>query len=267
MKIIDYTSNYIQHVCNNNDFDSYEKCCPELFEHYYKFWSKKDRDNIFNEPDIELSANKITSFIAFFKDKFKKQKFNTNQLTIILFVGAGNTNGHAFKYKNKFFVWIPVETYKTETDIKIFITHEIAHALHYKHSPDFYFNNHDEQLTVGRQLITEGLATYFSKRILSCSNKKALWGDYIDSPSYTKWMNACENQISQIKSAVLDNFDKPELTGLFQANDKSDVLNYRAGYYLGLQLIEQFVENNFLSLEELLQIPRPEFENDIKQTL
>lgn len=268
MKIIDLTSNYIHHVCEQNDFDSYEKTCPELFEHYYKFWSQRKHTNIFDKSDIQSSHKMILSLIPKIENKFLSHNIDIHNLTLIIFVGMGNTNGHAFKYQNQFVVWIPVETYKNKIDSEVFITHEIAHALHYTNSNTFYFFNQNEQKQIGRQLITEGLATYFSKIILNITDEKALWGNYLETSRLETWMISCEKQFEAIKTIVKNNFySANNQLGLFYANDEKDILNFRAGYFAGLKLVEQIVEINRLTPIDLLQMSKNRFEKFILSLL
>lgn len=268
MKVIDLTTEYINQLSNQNDFNSYENTCPELFAHYYKFWSHKDNSKIFQEADVISSHELILSILPKIENKFSSYNIDIHNMTIILFVGMGNTNGHAFKYQNQFVVWIPIETYNNKIDTEVFITHEITHALHYTNSSKFYFENKKEQKHIGRQLITEGLATYFSKIILEISDEKALWGEYLVNDELSKWMNDCDEQFATIKTVVRNNFDLSDNhLGLFYANDKNDILNYRAGYYAGLKLVEQIIKSENLSLSEILQIPRERFEKLILSML
>ncbi len=268
MKIIDLTKVYINHVCKQKDFISYEKSCPELFEHYYQFWSYRDNTKIFLESNIISSRDLILSILPKLENKFSNNNIDINSITMILFVGMGNTNGHAFKYQDQFIVWIPVETYTNKIDTEVFMTHEIAHALHYTDSPKFYFENEKQQKHIGRQIITEGLATYFSKTVLGISGEKALWGEYLAIDTLTKWMNDCQKQFDTIRTVVKNNFYSTDnRLGLFYANDKEDILNFRAGYYAGLKLVEQITKSQNISLMELSKIPREKFEKLILSLL
>ncbi|HDL00733.1 MAG TPA: hypothetical protein ENH23_00675, partial [candidate division Zixibacteria bacterium] len=153
-------------------------------------------------------------------------------------------------------------------DTEVFMTHEIAHALHYTDSPKFYFENEKQQKHIGRQIITEGLATYFSKTVLGISGEKALWGEYLAIDTLTKWMNDCQKQFDTIRTVVKNNFYSTDnRLGLFYANDKEDILNFRAGYYAGLKLVEQITKSQNISLMELSKIPREKFEKLILSLL
>lgn len=268
MKLIDLTEDYIDNVCSNNNFDAYHQKCLTLFTHYYQYWSSKIESKVYQKSEIIKSRDLVVSVISNLEKKFRSQKIDISQLTIILFVGMGNTNGHAFRYQDSFAVWIPVETYTNIADAEVFITHEIAHGLHYENSPKFYFESKHELKHIGRQLITEGVATYFSKMILEISNEKALWGNYLDSDSLHSWMQTCDSQFAQINKLVIDNFNNTnDNLEIFYANDREDIYKFRCGYYAGFKLVEGIVKKNNLTLAGLLKLPKDIFEKEILSIL
>lgn len=261
MQIIDLTPDYIRHIIKNKDNDAYENCHPELFAHYYKYWSKKQESDVVNESVIGTGRALVQSLLPQIEKNFAAHDLDIARMKLILFVGQGTTNGHAFKHDGEFVVWIPVETYCNEIDTTVFITHEIVHAVHYRQTPFFYFDNIGEKQSVARQLITEGLATYCTTVVARISREKALWGDYLDAQAVEKWMQTCAQEIESIKKLAKENFTATEhQLGLFYANDPDDIMNYRAGYYLGLLLVEQIAEKYKLSLNDLLCLPRASFE-------
>ena len=116
-------------------------------------------------------------------------------------------------------VWIPVETYDSKINTEIFLTHEIIHALHYQISPHYYFSNKDELIQIQRQLITEGIATYGTKTILSTSSELALWGDYLSYQEIEQWLHECNSELENLKFLVKNNLlNSDNKLELFYAN-------------------------------------------------
>lgn len=189
-------------------------------------------------------------------------------IDFVLFVGQGTSNDHAFKDDKKFMVWLPLEGYETKLQAKVFITHEIIHAFHYARSSNFYFNNVAEKRSIGRQLITEGLATYLSMKVLKVDEGTALWADYLTNYKLKSWFQEYLQKEKMLCGFILKNFSSSDpKIGLFYANDPTDIVNYRAGYYVGLKLIEDSAKKEGLSDQDLLNISRNSFENIAKRWL
>lgn len=269
MNIVDLIPGYIKHVLENDNYVLYHKMYPELFEHYYKFWSKLNVHNTrFDRKQIIDSRNRIVSFIKKNYEALKKYNRSFKELKVVLFVGDGFTNGHAFKDKDKLVVWIPVETYSNNTDIQIFVTHELLHGIHYLKVPEFYFTTDEEKRRLSRQLITEGLASYGTQRLTGVSEETALWGDYLTGKKLTNWMNSCEKEFDNLKKFAKENYDSTENgQALFWAADENDIYKYRAGYYLGMKLLQQLDNSEKLGLNGLLSFPRFDLEAAVYELL
>ncbi len=194
--------------------------------------------------------------------------FDLSNIDCVLFVSQGTSNGHAFKDGKKFVVWIPIEGYETKLQTLVFITHEIVHGLHYSYSPDFYFKNVSEKLSVARQVITEGLATYLSMKILSVNEGVALWADYISKDKIKIWLQKCRQKEQELYNFVLKNFPSrsPKIE-LFYANDSKDIYQNRAGYFVGLQAIGQICKDRKINAMDLLKIHRKKFEKIVIEQL
>lgn len=185
-----------------------------------------------------------------------------------LFVGQNCSNGHAFKENGRFNVWLPVEAYESKEDIDTFVIHEIVHAFHYSANPKFYFKTKEEKMNVGRQLITEGIATYLTSKILKVSDKKALWADLLDQKELRDWFSACEDKRRELFDHVLNNFSlSKEDIQIFWANDPSDIYKYRAGYFVGLEVIKEFVRKEKVSDIDIINIKRDILEEKVKGIL
>ncbi|MCP4580488.1 MAG: hypothetical protein GY839_02640 [candidate division Zixibacteria bacterium] len=258
MKIIDLTDYYTEYLANNGDLGTYEKSYPALFNHYFKYWADRIKPVAkISKAEISNRVKLITDSLNYLELKFNMAGFDIANLKIVLFVGVNKTNGHAFKDGDEYIVWLPIETYFSRQLCDVFISHEIGHALHYMSSEDFYFNDLSEKLTVSRQLVTEGLATFLSMKILNIGEGEALWADYLSREDKERWLSQCLLERKTLNKFVLDNFNKNDSRiGLFYANDPDNIYYFRAGYYVGLKLIEEVSAATKIGLSELLEMPR-----------
>ncbi len=213
------------------------------------------------EKEVATRSSFILNELPDIEKKFTASGLNISNLDIVLFVGQDTSNGHAFKDDGKMVVWIPIESYVTSILARVFITHEIIHALHYIKSPDYYTENHEDLRRMSRELLTEGLATYLTAKILNIDNLTALWADYLPDDQAKAWLDECERRETELFKYIFDNYDQnaPNIR-LFQAADPDDILKFRSGYYAGMQIVERIGRDMGIRPVELLDIPRDEFE-------
>ena len=269
MQIIDLTENYSRDFIQGGDRQAYENSFPELFEHYYHYWTKRELAIArVNNEDINTRKAWIKKLIEKLKPALAEHGLDMDSPVLVYFIGVGTTNGHAFRHNDKLYVWLPLETYTSQKLVDIFVTHEIAHALHYQHSPEFYTDDIDDKLQTGRQLITEGLATYATQKLLGVPSLKALWADYLSEDDARKWLQTCEAERRDLYRLLADNYclSNPDIK-IFYADNPENIYEYRSGYYAGLKLIEKYAEITGLSLKDLLKLTRPGFDNDILDLL
>jgi len=265
MQVIDLTENYLRDYIQNGNRQAYENSFPELFEHFYQFWTRRENDIAqVNSEDIQLRQNWINQLIEKLSRRLIDREYGLEAISLSYFIGVGTTNGHAFKWRNRYCVWLPLETYTSTELVNVFVTHEIVHALHYQHSPAFYFDSRKEKLQISRQLITEGLATYITLKLLGISDLQALWADYLSESDARKWQRACEAEENNLYRLIGERYyESDQDIGIFNAADPKDIYRFRSGYYAGLKLIENYANKNNLTLNNLLQLPRGQFEKDI----
>jgi hypothetical protein len=235
---------------------------PQLFEHYYKFWAKRTihqsvlkKNEIIKKRDIIISAiKKIIPILVKFNSQIK-------EIPIALFIGENNSNGHAFLDDKEFVVWIPVERYGTYEEARVFVTHEIIHALHYSMNGEYYFDTNDEKNNISRLLLTEGIATYLTRELLKLTDKEALWADYLKKRQLNDWMKQCEDSIIELKKYFHSKFisSDPNIK-LFIADNPNDIFSYRSGYFVGLRFIDHIVQMYSLTYEELLLLSKTDME-------
>jgi len=260
----DLTTQYISFVIEENDPSRYEKEYPSLFAHYHRFWSGDHTYYEKNAESIKSKSNLIFSRLPCIQSAFARIGLNTNDVDIILFVGNRTSNGHAFYDNGKFVVWIPVETYSTQSQVDIFVTHEIIHALHYWNVPEFYFHSKAEQYSFPRQIITEGIATYLTSYVLGCDPLTALWADYLSTADAQKWYDRCETSKKDLYKYALDNFNAYDpANSFFTISDSDDVMHNRGGYYVGLKVIQHIIEQNKCRVHDLLIMNRQEIETKV----
>ncbi len=261
MRIIDLTWAYLETVGGGKSLAEYERSFPALFEQYFLFWADRKLFSLsLTRKEVEERLRRMQSQLPFLEEKLKAFGFETENITLVLFVGQNTSNGHAFTHEGKWYVWLPLETYETNSQRAIFVTHEIIHAIQYMNRPEFFFETIQEKNTIGRELITEGLATYFTMKVLNCSLGEALWADYISPDEVGAWLSQCRSRESELCQFALRVWQADEITELFYANDPSDILKYRAGYYLGFRVMEEMVKRGLKTENDLLQLERKEFE-------
>ncbi|MBI2251988.1 MAG: hypothetical protein HYU63_04475 [Armatimonadetes bacterium] len=265
MTVIDLTDFYIKHILEENNLEAYENSLPELFQHYFKFWASREIwHKELDRGEVIKRKNLVLSRLPCIEEKLKQCDFDAGTFQIILWVGQGTTNGHAFKYKNNFAIFLPLEGYTTEKQADIFITHEIMHAFHYRASPKFYFRTEEEQTLFLPQLITEGLATYLTKKIWKINDGEALWADYISDDARKKWLEKCKNENAELLKEVKNLMAAKNCqTDLFSGVDPSNIRKSRAGYFIGLKLVEAAAARRNISNLDLLKLKQAEFENII----
>ena len=174
----------------------------------------------------------------------------------------------AFFDDDQFVVWLPVECYNTELDISVFVTHELVHGLHYIAVNDFYFNNKEDKSSFSRQLITEGLATYLTREIRGLTEEQSLWGAYLPKRKLTAWCKQCQESLPELKQFAKEHYNTTDNGNLFfAAADEDDIFKNRAGYFLGLRLIEELMVVRDITANEIINYPRHELEQAIFELL
>lgn len=238
---------------------------PELFEHYSEFWSDKTLPFETNNEKIKLGEKLVLEGLLEIEKLLTTNSIPANEINIVLFVGQNVANGHAALLKGEWWVWLPVETYSSKEQVLAFVTHEIIHALHYRNVPDFYFTNKQQKQLTGRQVMTEGVAMLLTKKFTGLSAKQTLWADFLTDEKYLGWNSKYENSKTEIIKLVLDQWDS-NAKGLFQANSANDIFNFRVGYAIAMEAVED-VFLNFQNILQLLTVPYDQFEESIKSVL
>lgn len=174
---------------------------------------------------------------------------------VMIVDGCATSNGHALLLEGNPTAWISASNYPTSETIRVFATHEIIHALHYAYTPAYYFQTQSEKNLVGRQLVTEGLATYLTQQLLHISPAEALWSDYLSLAERDQIMTRYFAHQTESIRKILHDRDRSD-TAYFYSSNKQDVDTYRSGYYIGLLAIETVAREQHLKILDLLSTPR-----------
>jgi len=262
MRVVDLIPGYLKYIIDEDNYVRYQNMYPQLFEHYYRFWTQRKihqsvlkKNEILKKRDLIISAMKKTIPVLIKFDSKAKE------IPIALFIGEGFFNGHAFLDDDEFVVWIPVERYNTVEEARVFVTHDIIHAIHYSKNMEFYFDTLDKKNKVSRLLFTEGIATYFSREILKLTDGHALWADFLKKRQLDGWLKQCEDNFYDLKKYIYERFysTDPNIK-LFKSDNPNDILTYRSGYFIGLKFVDYLVNSYSLTSEQLLLLSNPDME-------
>lgn len=272
MKIQDLTESFIEYAIQKDDFAAYESYFPSLFDHYYQYWGgPRGKYPAYLNPEIiRENAERVRSELHHIENSFQNAGLGLDETEIVLFVGKKCSNGHVFKDQNRFFTWIPVETYPSRCSVSVFVTHELVHALHYEMTPSFFFDDLETKNHVGRQLITEGIATFLTAEILEVDDLTALWADYLPTEWLQKWMAKRSRNVVTLSQWALDNFDTSyEDNDFFNyyGLDNEDLLSSRSGYFLGNEVLKEVKQQYKLDAKDILGLNRNELEVFVKESL
>lgn len=180
--------------------------------------------------------------------------------------GCQSSNGHALLLNGQPTAWVSVSNYPSDETIKVFGTHEVIHALHYGYVSEYHFESKSEKDHVGRQLATEGLATFVTEKLLNLSESEALWSDYLTPNDLKLLMDEYRKHQSESATNILRDWDKTDSL-YFYANDRSDVDKYRSGYFIGRSVIARIAEQDEIGIYELLTMPRSVLDAKAKDVL
>ncbi len=231
MEIIDHTKAFQKLLNGELTWENYKRTSPEFFQHYFSFWANdQGAHRLRTKKELERRCSLVSSYLRISERKLTEMGYETDSLSAFLFVGQDTANGHALKLNGRFTAWLAIETFETSLQAKIFATHELFHAIHYRESPSCYFNGHEEMHSVSRQLITEGVATYLTKNLWQSSDGVALWADLLSPKILEDWLKNCERSKKALIDLTLTHFESPE-SGLeiFYASDAQSVLSFKGG--------------------------------------
>ena len=166
---------------------------PELFDDYIRFWGSRPLSDV-RIPSHEECQDRVNTI----RDVYGEVGSRLVEMAgltgpppdLIVIVGSGSASGHAVKIGESFAAWVDVVSLPTPKQIRVFVTHELAHALHYTVNPSRYHSPATFHIVI-RKLWTEGVATYLTMRTLDCTPEEALWADFLSPEELERWMARC----------------------------------------------------------------------------
>ena len=241
----------------------------EFLDHYQKFWAGTTIENSsLSANEIALRQALVLRHVNASAELLRVRGFSTDRIRAILFVGNGSANGHAYLDREGAVAWFAIECFKRELETKVFTMHELIHALHYAARPEFSFQTIEQKNTVWRQLITEGIATYLTKRLWNLTDEETLWADALPPEQIQSWMTACRDSEKRLFDLLRENFESHDLSiDLFYASNPADIFSFRAGYYVGMKVIESIATQYHLSHCDLLNVTSAEMKRLVLETL
>jgi len=116
MEILDLTGAYLVTVAKSGSLEEYEKSFPGLFEHYFRFWAPREKFRvILDESAVAERRQAMLCKLPVIAERFTSKGLDLSGISVVLFVGQDTSNGHVFFQDGKWYVWLPIETYVTET--------------------------------------------------------------------------------------------------------------------------------------------------------
>ena len=271
MQVNDLTERFIEHVMERQDEERYEACFPELFEHYFRFFGPgRGYPSDLTTAAIRACRDRIQRQLPDMVNRFAQAGWDLDPLEVVLFVGQDCSNGHALLQENRVIVWLPVETYRSSLAVQFFVSHEILHALHYQRAPSFWFEEMEARNHLGRQLLTEGVATLVTKELLGVDDTTALWADCVPRDWAEAWVLRRKFHLRGLAEYAQKRFDTSSRdNGFFwyTGDLDEDVYQNRAGYFLGLETVRAIRDELGLTAKGLLKMARKPMESHAKNLL
>ncbi len=268
LSILDLVPSYLHHVVDKGNEAAYYATYPALFEHLLRYWDG-DGFPAYEATTLYRRAAAIKAALTPLARRWRQQGVD-DALDVVLLAWKGTSNGHAFRdeARGRTVVWLPVEGYPSPLRVRVFVTHEMAHALHYHRRPEFYFRDEAARCQVGRQLLTEGVATLLSACLWALEPLTALWADFLPREEGTRWLRRCQAAEGEMAAFALQRWASHEAdNAFFSLQDEEDVLRYRGGYYLALRLLARIAAEHQMSALTLLDVPRERLEGWARTTL
>lgn len=197
----------------------------------------------------------IASFLASScKDRLHQINTYINQeikVGIIIFFGDCCYDGHGILIDHKPYVFFDLNAIIPRRNIynfKMFVTHEILHAIHYFLNPEFYPKNHHTSVEQYLKLLfSEGIATYLSYQISGGKIEHSYWFGYLTTEQVGEWMKNCKQFKKDIgiglRRIISEQTFEPSLYNrLFGIEDLEKITSYRTGYFYGAEIVKNLLK-------------------------
>jgi uncharacterized protein YjaZ len=269
MDVVSLTPQFVRFLKGEISEAEYIALNPSFFKHYFTYWAHQGSfESKYSSLEYSVRDERVRKHIILATEKLSSIGLSLSAISSLIFVGSEAANGHAFKFDDRFIAWFALETFSSEEEATVFVMHELIHTLHYHASPDFYFETPADRRLIWRQLITEGIATYLTFDALGVTESEALWADFLPKPQLEDWMASCKQQEKDLFQYILDNYDSCDASiAIFYAANPKDIWAFRAGYYVGLQVIKKIIKNSQMTAAQLLSVPANRLRQQVKDVL
>jgi len=191
-----------------------------------------------------------------------KEKLNISDIPdIVLFVGDGTIDGHGVLIEEEAYGFFELTTLKNSLSsyhAEVFLVHEIIHPIHYQLNKDFSPQNWNSvEEYYFKRLICEGIATYFSKNVISTLIEEAYWFGYLKQDELNEWINYCKEARHEISKKLKRSLKEKKLDSnlyrqLFCILGNEKLTQFRLGYYYGSQIMEKI--NKKFTFEQIINL-------------
>lgn len=179
-----------------------------------------------------------------------------SDFAVYLLIGLGHIDGTAMP-SNPPFLYFGLERYVSLENLEYLVPHEYNHLV--RMTSLYGIGNGPSELTLGDSVISEGLATSFSASFL---------GDNINLAKILQMTNEnlgqCHQQRQRLFHEILDLWNEPITSSTYStvmkylmANGNTTEIPERSGYYVGNQIIQDLVLENY-NIADLTKMPATE---------
>ena len=249
----------------------------EFIQAYEEFFSKDARARIsktlqgIDKAELEKAALLVENQLQSLYKEFSQALPELDLPDSVLFIGDAVTDGHGIKVNDRWYLFIDLNTVVNQQrhmgNMKWFLAHELAHAIHYSVASEFFRSEYaSAEDHILKYMMAEGIATWVSMKICDIPENRAFWGDFLDDEQISQWkQHAAENKTlvgQQIKKAVKEDHNHSEINRrLFYVLNMENLEQKRTGYLYGFEIIDRIASQK--NLIQLLKTPYSEMRPQI----
>jgi len=217
----------------------YREELPELFDDYMRFWGAPPSSDA-AIPSRQECMQRVEMVREVYSEVgsglVRLTEFTGPPPDLVVIVGSAHSNGHAVRIRESHAAWVDVVSLSTASQVRVFTTHELAHAIHYTVNPSLYHSPATFHMVI-RKLWTEGVATYLTMRTLDCTPQEALWADYLSPEELRRWMVRITHNEKELWAELNKHTWRTDPEDrLFSVNEHRPLEQWRTGYFCGLRL-------------------------------
>lgn len=243
----------------------YEAANAEIFEVYYRAWSKPSHraDGVAQVPVLAPSVRgleeRAIALAHRVEQEFKDQGL-LEELDLVLLVGNHTSNGWVAEVGGRHCLFLALEYLGDPPFDGVLVSHEAFHVAHIHRGAAGWPED------IGSSLVQEGLATAVSRTLNPGLRESSyLWFD----DEHGSWVEECSGLRRTIAALVLEHLNMPadasHVRGLFGSSSQTQSLPSRCGYWLGDQLAQRWLADH--PVRQLLDWDRHDFISRVESQL